>query len=214
MIDFDQHPLVSMLVDTCEAPPGAVAAVQRFGLQALVTGRPALLTEISMDSGLSVETIRAGISGLIEAGRIETDGETVHGVGGLTLSPTVHALELPDASMHTWCALDAIGIPVAFGLDAAISTTCPHCGARLHVSVDGGATPFDESFRLFCPVGPCDDVRADFCSSANLFCHAEHIAAWRTANPSIDGHELDVETVAELGRAMWGPHAAHTYNFP
>lgn len=201
MSDFDQARIVSLMGDAGEAPPRAVAAVQRFGLQALVAGRPAHVTEISTDSGPGVETIRAGMDALIRAGRIETDGDTVHGVGGLTVTQTVHTLELPDAPMHTWCALDAIGVPVAFGLSAAISTTCPHCGARLHVAVGDAETPFDESIKLFCPTGPCNDVRADICSSANLFCDSDHVTAWRAANPSIDGHELDLDETAELGRA-------------
>jgi hypothetical protein len=204
MSEFDQDQLVELLSDCQQAPPGSAEAIQQHGLLALVSGRAATVAEISRESGLTADDIRAGIDGLRRAGRIETSGEEVTGVGGLTLTATTHALELPAAALHTWCALDAVGIPVALGLDAQVSTTCPHCAATLSISVKDDSPIGDRSLRLFCPTGSCENLRAEFCSAANLFCSSAHLAAWRTENPAVDGHELELAAMAELGRAMWG----------
>lgn len=207
MNEPDHTRLVALLDNECGAPPAAVAAIQRYGIGALLHATPATVADIIERSGLTAEEIRAGIAGLAAAGRIETDADTIVGVGGLTLSKTPHSLVLTDASVHTWCALDAVGIPVALGLDAEITTTCAHRGTQLQVTVTLGALEGDGSVRLFCPTGPCADVRADFCSAANLFCDTDHLHAWSANNPSVDGQELTPTETAELGRAIWGPHA-------
>ena len=208
MSDFDPGPLVALLSDSCDAPPRSVRAIQQHGLLALTTGRAASVTELSHKSSLTVDEIRTGVTSLASAGRIETDGEKVIGASGLTLTETDHAVKLPNATMHTWCALDAIGIPVALELDAEISTTCLHCDERLHVTVRDGELSGADSLRLFCPTGQCDDVRAEFCSAANLFCSPDHLRAWKTSRPSVEGHELDLTATAELGRALWGHYAS------
>lgn len=204
MSGVDPEQLVAMLVDASRAPLPFVEAIQEHGLTALAAGRAATLADIGDQSGLSVDEIRAGVEALAQAGRIEIDGDDVIGVGGLTLSETDHALDLPTASLHTWCALDAIGIPAALGIDAEISTTCPYCGARLHVAVTNGDPQPAGAMKLLCPTSDCSDVRSEFCSAANLFCNAGHLHAWRTTNPNVEGAELDLDETAELGRAVWG----------
>jgi len=207
MSEFDQDQVVALLGATNDAPPDAVDAIQRIGLRCLLDGAPVAAAGISDESGIPLDEIEAALVGLDRAGRLEMDGHAIVGVGGLTLSTTIHSLRLADSSFHTWCALDAIGIPVALGLDASMSTTCPQCSAQLSVEVqDGEATTQGEPI-LLCPTGPCDDVRADFCSSANLFCSVDHIQAWQSGHPDVAGESLDLASTANLGRAMWGHYA-------
>jgi len=209
MSNFESDQLVSRLSEGGGAPSGSIEAIQRFGILALVGGEAATVAEIGERSGLTADEVRAGIEGLRRAGRIETVGDLVVGVGGLTLNESVHALRLPDASVHTWCALDAIGIPIALGLDAEIHTTCPHCGDRLRVTVSDESI-VDKPYRLLCPTGQCENVRAEFCSAANLFCSSDHLRAWTANNPTVEGDELDLGATAELGRAMWGHYRIGT----
>lgn len=193
-----------MLGDVSQAPPAAVEAVQHQGLTSLLDGAPLTATRIAELSELPANDIEQAIQGLIEVGRIELDGGRVIGVGGLTLTKTVHSVRLPTAEMHTWCALDAIGIPVALGLRATVTTRCPQCGDSIAVAVDDQAATAAGPVILFCPTGPCDNVRADFCSAANLFCDATHLAQWRASNPATLGEGLDLPATVELGRAIWG----------
>lgn len=155
---------------------------------------------------LTEAEVRAGVDSLMAAGRIEVDGDAVVGVGGLTLTATRHGLELSDAVMHTWCALDAVGIPAAFDLSARGTTSCPYCRAEIVVHVDARVATGPAGVVLFCTTGPCVDVRADFCASANLFCNPGHLAAWRHTNSQPDGTVFDLDATAALGRQMWAPH--------
>ena len=206
MAEFDRDRVVALLDTSCDAAPLAVDAIQKLGLASLLTGRPATLDEIKLRSGLERAEVDAGVSGLTAAGRIEIDDDRVVGVGGLTITSSVHTLALPDATLHTWCALDVIGIPVALGIDADASTSCPQCDEPLRVEIRGGVPVPDDNVRLFCPTAPCSDVRADFCSAANLFCNEDHLAAWIADHGETQGETLDLVETADLGRAMWNSH--------
>lgn len=101
MSNFDQEALVALLSDAPDAPPRSVDAIQRHGLLALTRGRAATIAEISRESDLDINETRTGIESLASVGRIETAGEEVIGVGGLTLTRTVHAVKHPSAAMDT-----------------------------------------------------------------------------------------------------------------
>lgn len=139
MGDFDQRRVVAMLGGGAPTQAVAVDAIQEHGLASLVDGTSRTVSEIASLSGLSRGEIEGGIRALVDAGRIDLDGDRVVGVGGLTLISTAHSLRLPSAEMHTWCALDAVGIPAAFGLTATVATGCPQCDERTTVDVNDGA---------------------------------------------------------------------------
>ncbi len=203
MSDFDQRTVVAML-GAAQSAPAAVDAIQKHGLASLLDGTPLTVAEIASLSGLSGSDIAAGIQALVDAGRVDLDGDRIVGVGGLTLISTAHSLQLPNAEMHTWCALDAVGIPVALGLKATVETRCPQCDDHITVQVNEGTAAAAGPITLFCPTGQCDNVRADFCSAANLFCSPTHLRQWRADNPSAMGENLDLLATADLGQAMWG----------
>jgi alkylmercury lyase len=58
---------------------------------------------------------------------------------GLSLPPTPHALEVDGRRLHAFCAIDAVGIPVALGLDASVASRCHRCGAPIALSIADGA---------------------------------------------------------------------------
>lgn len=206
MSEFDQDTIVAILGGAGSAPRAAVEAIQYHGLASLLNATPRTLLEIASLSGLELTDIEDGVQALTEVGRIDLDGDRVIGVGGLTLTSTAHSLTLPNAEMHTWCALDAVGIPAALGLTATVQTRCPQCGDHITVDVDERTATAAGPVTLFCPMAPCDNVRADFCAAANLFCSPTHVAAWRQDNPSALGEDLDLAATTSLGHAMWGHH--------
>src|SRR4051794_24040236 len=80
------------------------------------------------------------IEQLQRAGRLQLGNDrTLLGIHGLTLRSTVHRIERPDRSVvHTWCALDAIGIPAALQSNATAVTECPTCQTTLRVELAEG----------------------------------------------------------------------------
>ncbi len=170
----------------------AVRALAVRGFAALWRGNRPLVAELA-DAG-TVETLR-------RAGRLEVDdaGRLV-GVHGLTMRSTEHRIDHADGSVHTWCALDAIGIPAALGIDATAVTSCPACRAVLQVVVRGGV-PIDWGRRrLHVPTGECHHIVDDFCQHANLFCGVHHLRSHVSPRA---GRAVTVAEAATMGRTMW-----------
>ena len=113
------------------AGPGVSATGRQLGVDGFVAlwrGERLSVADLTDDT--------ATVEALVHAGRLELDDQgIVVGVHGLAARPTAHRVEHAGGVMHTWCALDAIGIPAALGLDAAVVTTCPACGAALRVTL-------------------------------------------------------------------------------
>lgn len=92
------------------------------------------------------------------------------------------------------------------GLTATVDTRCPQCGDPITVDVDQGSATAAGPVTLYCPTAHCENVRADFCAAANLFCSPLHVARWRGDNPAAVGEDLDLAATVALGNAMWDPH--------
>jgi len=170
------------------------------GFVALWHGEQPLISELDIEDS----TVEA----LVEAGRLELDHDhRLVGVHGLVARRSAHRVEHAGGVVHTWCALDAIGIPAALGIDARALTSCPTCGATLAVELDDGvpvpACPSD--YRLWLPTGPCAHMVEDFCRHANLYCSDEHLAEGRWLG---QGGAVTVAEAAAMGREAWRAAAA------
>jgi hypothetical protein len=138
----------------------------------------------------------------VASGRLEVDEHGVLvGIHGLVSRPTRHRIEHADGLVYTWCALDAIGIPAALGIDAMAVTSCPTCDTELRVHVHAGAPSASDALRLWLPGGPCDHLVQDFCNHANLFCDVAHLDT--TVDPGQAGRVLTIHDAASIGRQTW-----------
>ena len=147
------------------------------------------------------------VEALVDAGRLELDDQgVVVGVHGLAARPTAHRVEHAGGVIHTWCALDAIGIPAALALDAAVVSTCPACGAALRVTLDAGVPTDDGVMRLWLPGGQCTHLLEDFCRHANLYCTADHVGS--KVAPGTPGWAVTVTDAAGIGRFEWADVSA------
>lgn len=180
-----------------------VGAVRHDAFVALLHGAPVTVSEIAERRKVPLEPVQAALDQLVSAGAAEVfgDGEIV-GAHGLTTDATRHAFVVSGRVLHTWCALDVVGIPVALGLDAIASTTCPTCGNRLDVPVrEGHAKPLP--CVLWLPTGPCVHLTRDFCSVANLFCNAAHADTWMQHAGDVHGRLVSLAELEDIARAGW-----------
>jgi hypothetical protein len=198
-----QRSKATLIVDDpcCDRVPidgdDQTGAVRRFGVQGFtVLWRHETVPAASLTDDPTV------IPSMLKAGRLEVDGDgTLVAVHGLAARSTPHRIEHPDGVIHTWCALDAIGIPAALGVDATAITTCPACDSELRVRLDRGTPVDDESLVLWLPDAACDHLVDDFCANANLYCSRDHLASSVTATTA--GRPITVTDVAAIGRQTW-----------
>ena len=168
------------------------------GFAALWNGAQPAIFELCVDESV--------IDQLQRAGRLElAKDRTLLGIHGLTVRNTVHRIQRSNgAVVHTWCALDAIGIPAALRINATAVTVCPTCKTSLRVELTQGVPACDPNYRLWLPNEDCRNLVEDFCRHANLYCNAEHLSA---AEKSAGGRAIDVAETAAIGRTMWADAA-------
>jgi Alkylmercury lyase len=181
----------------------AVAAFQRHAFAALLGGEAPRIADVAQAASRDAPGVALAIGWLQEHGRLELDGDLLVGAHGLTRRPTAHSLTIGEQRLHTWCAYDAVAIPVALGATVRAATTCPTCGRELVVDINDGHVPDDPVPLLWMPLGPCVNVLEDFCVHANLFCGAEHLAAWRLAAGDPPGELVTLAGVPALARRGW-----------
>lgn len=181
----------------CEGAGDRSGVLAAAGFAALWAGRAVLPSELlpGADSAELAESLaRVGRAELDDAGRLV-------GIHGLTLRRTRHRFTHRARARHTWCAFDAVGIPAALGLDATASTNCPTCEAPVVVTLRCG-TPLGSDAALWFPEPPRADLLAEFCSTADLYCTAEHLSG-RISPGTVPGRVVDVALAAEIGRDVW-----------
>ena len=194
------------LFDLEDLSAGVAETVRRIaiaGFHALWDGRTPTLCELSGgDGGAALDE---AVARLRAGGRIEVapDGRLL-GVHGLSRRPTGHRIEHRGGSVNTWCALDAIGIPAALGIDARAVTTCPSCNRELIVTLVSGRPVPLAGAVLWYPetTGGWVHLVDQFCSGANLFCNLDHLQD-RMGTEGAGGAIMTVEEVAEIGREAW-----------
>ena len=112
-----------------------------LAFQAILDGRPAPTAELPAAAGLPPATVAAAVEHLAERGILVLEPETgeITGARGLSLAETSHRLILGGQRRYAFCAMDAVGIPVALGTAATIESECHHCQVPLRLTVKDGA---------------------------------------------------------------------------
>ena len=130
----------------------------------------------------------------------EVDDGTIIGMDGLTTRPTRHGVVLRGVQLWTWCAYDIVGIAAALGVEAVGNTRCGACGQPINVVLREGR-PEAQTAVGWLPDESCSNVMAEFCPSALLFCSKAHLDEWRAREGVGAGEALDLDSLADRGRA-------------
>lgn len=134
-------------------------------------------------------------------GGIEFAADRIVAAAGVTLRRTDHTFSHQGRSIHTWCALDALGLPLALGLRSTARTRCPYCRAGLELKVeDGQMVAADEA--LWLPTSPALG-RREFCAYASLFCRLDHLEQWWHAAGRPAGMPVGTDALPAVARAVF-----------
>lgn len=182
------------------------AEVRRAAFRSIRGGWAPDATELARATGLDPSTVRDVVGSLVRKGQAVVDRDArVVGSAGLSLVPARHRLRLGRDEFHTWCAIDAVGIPAALGADAVARTACPACGQAIEVEFREGRASDNEQLRAWLPPQDCcTSVIDELCPDMNLFCSEEHLEEWRHRQGDPPGAVLTLEETEDLGRKWWG----------
>lgn len=186
---------------SADAPLGE--RVRWAAFDRLVSGHPVPADVLAGALGVEVRVAQGAIEDQARRGLVDVDDDgRVLGAHGLTLVPTDFQLVLDGVVLHTWCALDAIGIPAGLG-SGARATIRSGDGEWVTIEVRAGEPTRTGDAVVWLPTGPCNDLRADFCAQANLFTTTTALDSWRRDAGDPPGRALTVPQAAELGRGWW-----------
>lgn len=183
----------------------AEATVRRAAFRSIRRGRALDASELAESTGLHIRIVEDAVDSLARRGQAVVDGAgRVVGSAGLSLVPARDRLKLEEAEFDTWCAIDAIGIPAALGVDAIASTKCPACSQSIEVNLRKGRPPDDGKLRAWLPSEDCcTSVVDEICPDMNLFCNEHHLEEWRHRAGDPLGAVLTLNETGELGRQWW-----------
>jgi alkylmercury lyase len=107
---------------------------------------------------------------------------------GLTLRPTPHQLVLEERSLYTWCAPDALYMPVVLGQSAQILSACPVTGTRIEVTLTpehlealrpaSTVVTIARDGRMVKRLKETGCIRQDCCENQFFFASGEVVAPW------------------------------------
>jgi len=128
---------------------------------------------------------------------------------------TGHRVRLGEqATVHSLCAIDALGTGAMLGCDIVIESACHGCGAPIRIEmrdrghVLGHVTP--DAAVVWSGVkyaGGC--AATSGCTSKVFFCSDEHLTTWHNS-PSLDGAglRLSMDAALQVGKALFVPMLA------
>lgn len=185
-----------------EIPPEAATLRSAAFNLLLESGRPITNEEIAARSGLSPDAVAEILSDSRARGRARFDDEgRLVGVAGLSIVPTRHVIEVNGTTRWTWCALDAVGILGALGVDGSIRSVDPSTGEPISIGFRRGAP--DDDATLFILGGfKAGNIVNDWCPLVNFFSDEAVAAAWAADN-GLEGDIVAVAAVAAEIADIW-----------
>jgi len=134
------------------------------------------------------------------------DGGNVVGCFGLALTPTPHHFQIGDNELFTWCALDALFLPIVLNKSARVDSSCAVTGARVRVAVSPNAIemvePAGAVMAIIVPETSevrCG-VRHAFCDNVHFFSSSEAASEWAAERKGAT--ILSVENAYRLGHLL------------
>ena len=113
-------------------------AVARHAFLGILAGRPVACGDFAGPLGLAAADADTAIARHVARGTMVVEAGRVVAARGLSVPPTPHVVEVDGRRLHAFCAIDAVGIPIALGLEAAVASRCHRCAAPVALSIARG----------------------------------------------------------------------------
>ena len=193
-----------------ERLPGPLRELHRAMLRRfLATGAPPTARwarHAAADTGLDA----TALDDLAAADAVHISNGVVAVAYPFSGTPTPHHVELDGLpAVYAMCAIDALGLPAMTGRDGRISSTDPHDGSPIEVTVRGGTWSWAPAAAVVV-AGRATDCGSD-CGSFEVMCpntvfHAspQSARAYLARHGGLDAQILDQDTAVERGRINFG----------
>lgn len=180
--------------------PEASAALFIALLRELAKGRPVSRFTLAKSLGWTAERV---VAMLERATSIEYDHDGNIVGYGLTLRETPHIFSIAGSRLYTWCALDALIVPVLIGRVARVSSRCAATGAPISLTVApneiGDVEQADMAVSLLLALATAD-IRQSFCRHVHFFASVRAGEDWASKHKRVE--IVSVQDAFDLGRVL------------
>ena len=166
---------------------------------------PSRIEEIASSLQMPLEVVPLFMDQVCERDR----AGNIVGILGLSQEKHPHRFTVNNRSLSTWCAWDALFLPVLLGQTAEVESTCPATQAKIRVRISPKSVeeihPADSVITIALPneiitgFESVEKIWKAFCCFVHFFASEESAMEWISAN----NHNLNllaVEDGYELGR--------------
>lgn len=185
---------------------GTPLALAPHAVRLLARGHPVSVARLADAAGLPESDVRAVLSAM---NRVDWDDDGNLAGLGLTLVPTDHRVVIGNHQMFTWCALDALLLPVLLDTTVQVRSTCPATGTGIAVTVTPtrvqAVAPAEAVVSQVRSVTDVCDIRSQACDHGRFFASVQAAAPWRRDHPSgvvssvADAFGQDREQMTRIG---------------
>jgi hypothetical protein len=122
-------------------------AVRKAAFEAILSGEAITQDGLVVATGFTREKVNTLVLELTMRGLLvlEPESDQIVGSWGLSSIPTTHELIIRGRTLHTWCAVDSVGIPAGLGEDASIVSKCHSCGVTVNIEMTARCTAVGSS---------------------------------------------------------------------
>ena len=142
----------------------------------------------------------------------------VVGLIGLSQNDHAHKFRVNGQLLATWCALDALFLPILPDETAEVIDHCPVTKAPVHLTVSPHAVeqyePHGVVVSIVTPPTRMDSLASAeaiwmvFCNYVHFFSSAEAASTWFTEKQQ-STHFVSVEETFQIGQALFGKLVEH-----
>jgi hypothetical protein len=199
---------ITLTCDSQSALPPALRTLHQEILSAFVdTGRAPRtdwVAERAVDLDLGVDD---ALEALADADLVHTDDGRMGVAYPFSGSPTPHVVRFDDGPA-TWamCAVDALGIPLMTGRDAAITSSDAQTGEAIRIRCEGGHWTWNPTgvVMLVAATSGCSTAAEAACRHIHFFVGHEQAQGYLESNAALEGEICDQATSVEVGRIVFG----------
>jgi len=186
-------------------------------LRQIAQGQPVtmeLVQQIASDQDVSAETVTNVVQQMCER---DPQGRVV-GLTGLSQNDYAHKFHVNGQQLSTWCALDALFLPILLNQTAEVLDQCPVTKAPIHLTVTPHAVqqyqPQSIVVSIVTPqtrmesLASAEDIWMVFCNYVHFFSSAQAASTWFSGKPQT-AQFVSVEDAFQIGQALFGKLVEH-----
>ena len=186
-------------------------------LRQIAQGQPVTMVQaqqIGSDQDVAAEVVTNVIQQMCER---DKQGNVV-GLIGLSQNDYPHKFRVNGQRLSTWCALDALFLPILLDQTAEVIDQCPVTHAPIHLTVTpNGVEKYQPQSIVVSIVTPqttmeslasVEDIWMVFCNYVHFFSSAAAAATWFSGKQH-PAHFVSVEEAFQIGKALFGRLLEH-----